>query len=259
MDSNKVTPSFVERLLPPELADDATVALEDFVELRNGIGKPIKRRSLIAFAFYSQAIASYQFYRSFDYLMAMFGGTRVVPEADILHETIPPTMKITGWVKQFDPVTGFGFVRPDGHIFCVLLHITSLHRSGVRTIFRGARVEVEVANSPIGYKCDRLLMHCYRFLSVDYSCAIHTPDSLPFGIGPSDWPHRGWELAVVESFDRRIGFGRLRLVEGKRKVFVHMGVLRRCGIPEMLVGQRFLICYCGGLKARIATEAQLVA
>lgn len=89
-----VGPSLVERLLPPDLSEDAAVALEDLFEVRNRAGKPINCRWLAAFTFYARVIASYQYYRLIDFLTTIL--TRGADYSDLSVRLTPYSNAVPG-------------------------------------------------------------------------------------------------------------------------------------------------------------------
>ena len=78
--------------------------------------------------------------------------------------------EIAGAIKWFDVSKGYGFIVPDSGQGDVLLHVTTLRRSGFQTAHEGARVACEAQRGPKG-------LQVFRVLSMDKSTAIHPSQS----------------------------------------------------------------------------------
>ncbi|MFN4310965.1 MAG: cold-shock protein [Ferrovibrio sp.] len=83
-------------------------------------------------------------------------------------------VKISGKVKWFNAVKGFGFVSPDDNSGDVFLHLSCLRQAGYESIEEGTTVTLEVARRPKG-------MQAIRVLNVDTSTA--SPSRGPGGGG----------------------------------------------------------------------------
>ena len=56
----------------------------------------------------------------------------------------------TGTVKWFNTVKGYGFITPDDGDKDVFVHVTSLEKSGFRSLEEGQKVSYEIAISKEG-------------------------------------------------------------------------------------------------------------
>ena len=68
----------------------------------------------------------------------------------------PADMELSGAVKFFDPVRGFGFVVPDGDGPEVFVHSSTLFRSGMTDLEPGQRVFVQAESAPRGLQATRI-------------------------------------------------------------------------------------------------------
>ena len=155
-------------------------------------------------------------------------------------------IEITGVVKWFDVVKGYGFIVPDGGGADVLLHVTVLRRDGFQTAREGARIVCEALERSRG-------LQAFRVLSMDESTAVH-PSQLPSRANATVTATSGLEKAVVKWFNRLRGFGFLTQGEGTPDIFVHMETLRRFGLAELKPGDTVLVRYGPGSKGLMAAE-----
>jgi cold shock protein len=54
----------------------------------------------------------------------------------------------TGVVKWFNPVKGYGFIKPDAGGSDVFVHISAVERAGLTDLAEGAKVSYEVKVDP---------------------------------------------------------------------------------------------------------------
>lgn len=72
--------------------------------------------------------------------------------ADVADVTAANLVEISGVIKWFDALKGYGFIVPDNGAPDVLLHVTILRRDGYQTAYEGARLVCEVLQRPKGYR-----------------------------------------------------------------------------------------------------------
>lgn len=168
--------------------------------------------------------------------------------AEVDEESPIELVEVSGRIKWFDVVKGFGFIVPDNGMADVLLHVTCLKRDGYETANEGARIVCEAVQRPRG-------LQALRILSMDNSTAIH-PSELPSRTHVNVVPTSGLEPAVVKWFNRLRGFGFLSRGEGTPDIFVHMETLRRFGLAEVKPGQAVLVRFGDGPKGLMAAEVR---
>jgi cold shock protein len=160
----------------------------------------------------------------------------------------PNVIRIDGLVKWFDVGRGYGFVIPDNGMPDILLHLSCLKRDGFEAPLEGTRVACEVVARQKGYQC-------LRVLSVDQSTAIH-PVERRARTHNEVQPSTGWVRAKVKWFNRARGFGFASEGDGQGDIFVHMEVLRKTAITELIPDEWIYVRYGDSNKGKMAAEVR---
>ena len=137
--------------------------------------------------------------------------------------------RIQGQVKWFDFTKGYGFIAPAEGSDDILLHQACVRQSGFKTVKEGATVVCEVIEGARGLQASLLV-------SLDNSTAHAMPPAEPAARHLAE-PRGPWQTGVVKWFNRAKGYGFLSRGPGTLDIFVHMEVLRQCGILELREGQ----------------------
>lgn len=157
-------------------------------------------------------------------------------------------VQVTGQVKWFDPAKGFGFVVSDALGPDILLHANVLRNYGQSSIAEGVRLELAVQSTPRGVQAVEIL----RILPAEgpEQARLTDLDEIdPAAIG--DVP---LQAARVKWFDRTRGFGFANLFGDNRDIFIHVEVLRRSGLSELMPGEAVALRVIDGKRGLMACE-----
>jgi len=160
------------------------------------------------------------------------------------------TELITGLVKWFDPVKGFGFVVADSGGPDILLHVNVLRNFGQNSVADGAAIEITVQQTDRGVQ------------AIDVSSI--TPPEGTGVIGLNDIAEMDVEAVAnvplepgrVKWFDKGKGFGFANIFGRREDVFLHIEVLRRCGLSDLQPGEALAMRVIDGKRGQMAAEVQ---
>ncbi|MCZ4353647.1 cold shock domain-containing protein [Roseovarius aestuarii] len=156
--------------------------------------------------------------------------------------------RVHGRVKWFDPVKGFGFVVADECGADILLHANVLRNFGQSSVADNAGVEIDIQDTERGVQAVAVL-------------AISPPESLDNSgladletVDPEVMRNTPLEAARIKWFDKAKGFGFANTFGCNEDVFVHIEVLRRSGLANLLPGEAVAVRVIEGKRGRIAME-----
>lgn len=159
-----------------------------------------------------------------------------------------PQRKVTGKVKWFDPVKGFGFILDEQDGPDILLHANVLRNFGQSTVADGAEIVVYVQSTPRGSQALEVLSIAppeteggAQIEDIDDSTAEEIA-RLPL------------EPARVKWFEKSKGFGFANVFTRSEDVFIHMEVLRRSGFSDLYPGEAVCLRVIEGKRGRMAAQ-----
>ncbi|PWE33080.1 cold-shock protein [Maritimibacter sp. 55A14] len=158
--------------------------------------------------------------------------------------------KIWGQVKWFDATKGFGFVVADEGGPDILLHANVLRNFGQSSIADGSVVYIAVQATERGKQATEVF-------------EISAPRDAEGGAEPATSPELPADLsdvplepARVKWFDKIKGFGFANVYGRPEDVFIHMEVLRSCGMADLIPGEAICIRVIEGPRGQMAGEVR---
>lgn len=154
---------------------------------------------------------------------------------------------VSGRVKWFDPIKGFGFVVSDEQGPDILLHANVLRNFGQNSVADGTEVELLVQQTERGLQA--LAIHALKLGSTPQATGLADFAE----IDPDVLAAAPLEPARVKWFDRIKGFGFATVFGRCEDVFVHIEVLRASGLAELAPGEAVCIRAIDGKRGKMAT------
>lgn len=160
-----------------------------------------------------------------------------------------PLIPVTGTVKWFDSVKGYGFVAQDDGGPDVLLHITCLEKSGFQHAYQGARVTCEAGRKENGKLAAVKVTSVEGGVPADASKPKRGfAEVVPLGEAKS---------LICKRFIGERGFGFFEQEGGEPDVFVHRDTLRRSRINLLILGQEYMVRFGKGPNGFMAAEVRV--
>lgn len=165
-------------------------------------------------------------------------------------------MIVSGHVKWYDAVKGYGFVVPDeSDAGDIMVHASCVRAFGKMALLEGAKVKLVSEQGQRG-------LHAQKLLEVE------EPETLvPVAQGfaearPTEFLGHDVEAgplvpARVKWFDKQKGFGFINIYGNPEDVFVHMETVRRCGFQDLASGEGMACRTFRGPRGLMVAELRL--
>lgn len=166
----------------------------------------------------------------------------------IVEQSQKPDARVSGHVKWFDPAKGFGFLVADDGGPDILLHANVLRNYGQGSVADGAGIEVVVQTTSRGLQAVEVI----DIKPPEPSGVAPLEDFS--GVTPEEIAAAPLEPARVKWFDKAKGFGFANVFGRAEDVFIHVEVLRRSGLSDLLPGEALALRSIESSRGRMAVE-----
>ncbi len=170
-----------------------------------------------------------------------FDASSMTDTTDAAGEDLP----VAGHVKWFDAAKGFGFVVADTGGPDILLHANVLRNFGQGSIADASSVELRVQRTERGLQAVEVV-----------SVTPPETDEADMGFEALAENLDDIELtpARVKWFDKAKGFGFANAYGETADIFLHIEVLRKCGLADLEAGEAVCLRIVDGERGQMAAE-----
>jgi CspA family cold shock protein len=150
---------------------------------------------------------------------------------------------VEGQVKWFDAVKGFGFVLSDDGGPDILLHANVLRNFGQGSVADASKIELKVQRTERGLQAIEVV-----------SITPPEPEADQEDVFALDVDLDDVDLtpARVKWFDKAKGFGFANAYGSSDDIFLHVEVLRRCGLADLQAGEAVCVRVVDGARGHMA-------
>ncbi len=155
---------------------------------------------------------------------------------------------LNGRVKWFDPAKGFGFVISEEGGPDILLHANVLRNFGQSSVADGSVIQLRAQKTDRGMQATEVV----EITPPEGPSATPLADLAE--VDPEELAAAILQPARVKWFDKGKGFGFANVFGSSDDVFVHIEVLRRSGLADLLPGEAIGIKVLDGKRGKMAAE-----
>jgi CspA family cold shock protein len=168
-------------------------------------------------------------------------------------------VEVKGHLKWFNYVKGYGFVTTDDGQD-VFLHLSCLRKAGLSFIEEGSEIWCNAVDGTRGLQAV-VVTQVRPVVASDQPMQYQSETAEAMGQSGSGMIEPEGELldATVKWFNKIRGYGFLNVENSAADIFLHVEVLRRCGIALVQPGDRLKVTLEEGDKGLAAKSAYPVA
>lgn len=165
-------------------------------------------------------------------------------------------LALTGHVKWYDAVKGYGFVVPDDGGADIMVHASCVRAFGRVALSEGAEVSLVATAGTRGMQAQKLL-DVKEAMPIDAQPPGFAEDVRPTEFLGPEAETSPLQPARVKWFDKQKGFGFVNVFGKTEDVFVHMETVRRCGFQDLSSGEGMAVRTFRGPRGMMVAELRL--
>lgn len=163
---------------------------------------------------------------------------------------------ISGHVKWYDAVKGYGFVVPGDGGSDVMVHASCVRAFGKVALTEGAEVTLVAQEGARGLQAQRLLEVVEPEQPAE-AIPGFAEESRPTEFLGQEVDAGPLQPARVKWFDKQKGFGFVNVFGRAEDIFVHMETVRRCGFQDLSTGEGMAVRTFRGPRGLMVAELRL--
>ena len=162
---------------------------------------------------------------------------------------------VTGQVKWYDAVKGYGFVVPNSGGSDVMVHASCVRAFGKVALTEGADITLVAIAGPRGMQAQSIV----EVVEPEGSQLVQgfAEEARPTEFLGPEVEAGPLQPARVKWFDKQKGFGFVNVFGNPEDVFVHMETVRRCGFQDLSSGEGMAIRTFRGPRGLMVAELRL--
>lgn len=162
---------------------------------------------------------------------------------------------VSGHVKWYDAVKGYGFIVPEGGGPDIMVHASCVRAFGKVALGEGARIRVVAGAGQRG-------LSAVEILEAEDPEPVQPVPGFSEAARPTEFLGADVEVgplvpARVKWFDKQKGFGFVNIFGNAEDVFVHMETVRRCGFQDLASGEGMAVRTFRGPRGLMVAELKL--
>lgn len=165
-------------------------------------------------------------------------------------------LALTGHVKWYDAVKGYGFVVPADGGSDIMVHASCVRAFGRVALSEGAEVRLVAVAGTRGMQAQKLLEVNEPEMVAELPPGF-AEDARPTEFLGPESEASPLQPARVKWFDKQKGFGFVNVFGKTEDIFVHMETVRRCGFQDLSSGEGMAVRTFRGPRGLMVAELRL--